>query len=390
MSSIDSLYLMNQRHTHSHDEHEEGEEACPSTSEYSGNINLRILSIFIILIASAIGVYLPIITSYYRKSAKHPIVKVIFFIARYFGQGVIFATAFIHLLFHANHALTSECLTGVWQEYPFAFAICMGAIFGVYLLEMVTRHYVERFSGIDAGMHGHGHLNSNEILKKDHLKQHDIHTYSSNENATNNKEVTEKQNDTVSDDISSKFEQFNELEKNGSDIDTLDESENTIKKILSYKNQLISVCILEFGVIFHSVFVGLTLGVAAGSEFKTLFCVLVFHQMFEGAAVGTRVVELGKKHMKAQNIFALMFSLTTPISIAIAVGVRHSLSMSSMTANIVTGVFDSISAGILIYNSFELLFMAFNEHRGNIKMKILAYLTTALGVAMMSLLGKWA
>src|SRR5699024_42937 len=53
-------------------------------------------------------------------------------------------------------------------------------------------------------------------------------------------------------------------------------------------SQIGGILFLEFGIIFHSVFVGLTLAVA-GDEFKTLYIVLVFHQLFEGLGLGTRL-----------------------------------------------------------------------------------------------------
>ena len=37
--------------------------------------------------------------------------------AKYFGSGVIIATAFIHLLSPAFEELGSECLVGTWAEY---------------------------------------------------------------------------------------------------------------------------------------------------------------------------------------------------------------------------------------------------------------------------------
>lgn len=51
--------------------------------------------------------------------------------------------------------------------------------------------------------------------------------------------------------------------------------------------QIVGVAILEFGVVLHSVFVGLTL--AVDPNFKVLFVVLVFHQTFEGLGVGSRL-----------------------------------------------------------------------------------------------------
>ena len=47
--------------------------------------------------------------------------------------------------------------------------------------------------------------------------------------------------------------------------------------------QLIAVAILEFGVISHSVFIGLTL--AVNEQFTTLFVVIIFHREFHGVSI---------------------------------------------------------------------------------------------------------
>lgn len=60
------------------------------------------------------------------------------------------------------------------------------------------------------------------------------------------------------------------------------------ERIEEYMAQLTSVFILEFGVVFHSIFIGLTLAVS-GDKFVTLYIVLVFHQMFEGLGLGSRL-----------------------------------------------------------------------------------------------------
>jgi zinc transporter 1/2/3 len=57
----------------------------------------------------------------------------------------------------------------------------------------------------------------------------------------------------------------------------------------SFRQQIAAFLILEFGVIFHSVIIGLNLG-TAGKEFSTLYPVLVFHQSFEGLGIGARMV----------------------------------------------------------------------------------------------------
>lgn len=46
---------------------------------------------------------------------------------------------------------------------------------------------------------------------------------------------------------------------------------------------------------------------------------------------------------------AVLYGLTTPIGIAVGLGVRTSYNPDSTTASIVSGVLDSFSAGILVY-----------------------------------------
>ena len=85
-----------------------------------------------------------------------------------------------------------------------------------------------------------------------------------------------------------------------------------------YASQLTAVFILEFGVIFHSIFIGLTLAVS-GEEFITLYIVLVFHQMFEGLGLGTRLAEVPWPASKRWTpyLLGLAYGLSTPIAIAI-------------------------------------------------------------------------
>jgi solute carrier family 39 (zinc transporter), member 1/2/3 len=118
----------------------------------------------------------------------------------------------------------------------------------------------------------------------------------------------------------------------------------------SYSAQMTAIFILEFGIIFHSIFVGLTLAVA-GEEFRVLYIVIVFHQTFEGLGLGSRLASIEWPATKRWTPYILgaAYSLSTPVSIAIGLGVRSTYSPGSQVALIVNGVFDSISAGILIY-----------------------------------------
>ena len=118
----------------------------------------------------------------------------------------------------------------------------------------------------------------------------------------------------------------------------------------AFAAQMTAIFILEFGVIFHSIFVGLTLAVA-GDEFRTLYIVLVFHQTFEGLGLGSRLAVAPWPRARRWVPYALgaAYALSTPIAIAVGLGVREAYAPGSQTALIANGVFDSISAGILIY-----------------------------------------
>jgi zinc transporter 1/2/3 len=164
----------------------------------------------------------------------------------------------------------------------------------------------------------------------------------------------------------------------------------------SYAAQLTAIAILEFGVIFHSVFIGLTLAVA-GEEFPTLYVVLVFHQTFEGLALGSRLasIEWPKSKRWTPYYLAIGYAISTPIAISIGLGVRQGFAPGSQTTLIVNGVFDSISAGILIYTGLvelmahEFMFSGYMQ-RAPLKEVLGAVATMAAGAGLMALLGKWA
>ena len=160
--------------------------------------------------------------------------------------------------------------------------------------------------------------------------------------------------------------------------------------------QMTGLFILEFGVIFHSIFIGLTLAVA-GEEFITLYIVLVFHQTFEGLGLGSRLATASwpKAKWYFPWVLGALYGFTTPVAVAAGLGVRSSLAPNSQNTRIINGCFDAISAGILIYTALvELMahdFMFNPEMRkGSMKMLLLAYLCMCVGAGLMALLGKWA
>jgi zinc transporter 1/2/3 len=172
-------------------------------------------------------------------------------------------------------------------------------------------------------------------------------------------------------------------------------SGDSVSTELAFRQQIAAFLILEFGVVFHSVIIGLNLGVV-GDEFSTLYPVLVFHQTFEGLGIGARlsVIPFPSRLRWMPWALCLAYGLTTPISVAIGLGLRYSYNGNSYTANVVSGVLDSTSAGILIYTGLvEMLARDFlyNPSRTRDRKRILFMLVSLyLGAGIMALLGKWA
>jgi zinc transporter 1/2/3 len=85
------------------------------------NLGLRIGALFIILATSAIGIFTPIalhkVSPYTKGSSRDWILTM----GKFFGTGVILATAFVHMLPEALENFSSPCLSAGWQSYS-AFA----------------------------------------------------------------------------------------------------------------------------------------------------------------------------------------------------------------------------------------------------------------------------
>jgi zinc transporter 1/2/3 len=159
--------------------------------------------------------------------------------------------------------------------------------------------------------------------------------------------------------------------------------------------QIIGIAILEFGVLLHSVLIGLTL--AVDPAFKVLFVVIIFHQTFEGLGLGSRLafIRLPPRYNYVPVTGAIIYGISTPIGIAAGLGIRSTYNPNTPTASIVSGVMDALSAGILIYTGLvELLAHEFLFNKETINAsngKLLYALTTMLlGCGIMALLGKWA
>jgi zinc transporter 1/2/3 len=133
-------------------------DACDSGNEFDGRMGLRISSIFVILVGSMFGAIFPIMAKRFGGRAWVP--PWAFFIAKYFGSGVIIATAFIHLLGPAEEALTDPCLTGPITEYSWVEGIILMTILVLFFVELMVMRFSRFGQGqlLDEEGHGHSHI----------------------------------------------------------------------------------------------------------------------------------------------------------------------------------------------------------------------------------------
>jgi zinc transporter 1/2/3 len=306
-----------------------------------------------------------------RRMRSSLVPEWVFFVAKYFGSGVIIATAFIHLLAPANEALGNECLTGVIVAYPWPEGIALMTIFLMFFLELMVMRYATFGAEHDHSHGGHVHgavpsSNSDVISFGENKRQDPEANMAINPHIRGEDHLGHQRDHTANGELSGDWEARGLIPE-------------------TYSAQLTALFILEFGVIFHSIFIGLTLAVA-GDEFVTLYIVLVFHQTFEGLGLGARLAEVAwpKSKRWTPYLLALAYGISTPIAIAIGLGVRESFSPEGRTTLLVNGVFDSISAGILIYTGLvelmahEFMFSPYMQ-KGPVSRTIKAFALMTIG-----------
>ncbi|CAF0871356.1 unnamed protein product [Didymodactylos carnosus] len=335
---------------------------------------LRIISIFVILFTSFLGASLSVATLRVKFLHLNPI---IINVGKFFGSGVVLATGFIHMLPTAMEALTDSCLPNSWKVYgAYAGLFSMIAVLTMQLIEFIAHQRYRNIGKVDVS------TNPEPPVVIEQCCNHDDHQTDQQDHKV---QFQEQQKSTIVKVEAEKIEFDNEHEGcfHGA---ALQESQQ--HKISTY--------LLEIGIATHSILIGIALGTTNGSEFVALFIAIIFHQFFEGIALGAQIARLNQTSLLPAICMVIFFAITTPIGIAIGIGIHASTySPKSTAALLVNGIFDSISAGILIYIALVNLIAAeFSNSRTfyvlRTRLKILYYVSLYMGVALMSIVALWA
>lgn len=157
----------------------------------------------------------------------------------------------------------------------------------------------------------------------------------------------------------------------------------------------VTVAILEVGVAIHSVIIGIALGTSSGPEFTTLLIALCFHQFFEGLALGSTISAAGYKSKVKSFLMGAIYAVTTPLGIAIGIALHSTWNENSPQGLLIQGIFDSCSAGILIYSALvEFLVNDITNSREfaeqSLSKQFVGFCCVYAGATTMAVIGKFA
>jgi zinc transporter 1/2/3 len=310
--------------------------------------SLHIAAIFIILVASAIGVALPLVPKYSKSLNSYPYFIIV---GKCAGAGVMLACSLVHMILPSTEALTNECVGLLNSSYPaFSYVFALIAVFVSHLIECILETIIPvgtdkaQFKEVEGGdREPHANPNPDGVFSVE----------------TKNRELAD-------DDAANQAKQI---------------SENLLA---------------EFSLSVHSIFIGIGLAISTGSDFISLLIALIFHQLLEGVALGCRLAD-SMMGFWYDVVFAAIFSISGPVGIIIGICTYRTMDQSSDTFIIAQGTLDGISGGLLLYSGFLLLLNDFSadmkkhcsgEHRNAKRIGMFAALW--IGAFGMSIIGAWA
>lgn len=355
---------------------------------------LKMLAIAAILILGVCGVATPLIGKkrrFLRTDSN------LFVSAKAFAAGVILATGFVHMLPDATEALTDACLPKYpWSKFPFSGFFAMIAALVTLLVDFVATQYYERkqekqipaalgdYVDIVTGseiVSAEVNENSGKVFGEEegggmHIVGMHAHAAHHSHNHPHGQEACEGHTK----------EHPNSHSHSHSHGFGGGDEENNIRHVVVSQ-------VLELGIVSHSIIIGLSLGVSQSPcTIKPLIGALSFHQFFEGFALGGCISQAQFSTVHS-TMMACFFAITTPVGIAVGTGLASFYNPNSPRALVIEGIFDSVSAGILVYMSLvDLIAADFLSKRMscNVRLQVASYVALFLGAGLMSSLALWA
>ncbi|KAG4087555.1 Zip-domain-containing protein [Neocallimastix lanati (nom. inval.)] len=371
-------------HDHDHEEEEEEER------EYG--IYVTIIGIVSVLICSLIGTVLPVLLknkSFFKEDT------ILFGSVKLFGTGVILGVAFIHMLSPANELLTSKYTYELFNEKytSFAGAFAIIGILITHFVQVYASHFLE-----DKHNHDHLHVHSSSECSNKVLKHEKSEIIKLEEGDITNNEDSYSSDETARDskDSNTNGKQWHEKNNKVSLVPAVDNcaaNQHEILHLMERKERQLVCYLLEIGISFHSVLIGIAFGLESHG-LVVLMIALMFHQFFEGVSLSSVFIEAHFKHIGSIIFMIILYSCTMPFGGVIGLILRSSLEPTSKIYITLQGIIDSMAAGVLIY---DILVNILSRHctsctwkNTNLIGKNIQLFSFYIGLFIIALIGVWA
>ncbi|KAG5971420.1 hypothetical protein E4U55_001227 [Claviceps digitariae] len=429
---------------------ETGKPECGGRQQGWYDTAAHVFALLLILVLSTLACGFPLLS---RQATTGKRQKNIIFYSQHIGTGVLLATAFVHLLPMAFESLTDPCLPYFFSQ---GYTPLPGLVAMVSAIMVVG---VESYLTARGAGHSHSHAHdffdhgdSDADGEFQTIALHDQPSMSGGRNrshrpgdlslddqdteasqglvagvsplpestptmATQTRKSPENEyNDTDADadadsDLDLDMEELDPApatsdsnNRNGvyaslTKPDTrVDRSEPPMlpKSPEEVRRQLLQCLLLEAGILFHSIFIGMAISVATGPAFVVFLVAISFHQSFEGLALGSRIAAIDfPKNSIRPWLMVLAYGLTTPLGQVIGLIVHTMYDPASMGGLLVVGFMNAISSGLLLYAGLVQLLAedfltekSYRVLRG--KKRLQAYLCVVGGALLMALVGAFA
>lgn len=264
------------------------------------NLGLHIFAVFLILTCGTCAASLPVLVKAFPKLAisQHAL-----FISRHFGTGVLIALAFAHLLPTAFENLWNECLPYFWTErYDAAPGfIAMVAALAVVLVEMGFSMYGIR----------HTHDSTVETEERPSSTSRYATIQVSSPSA---REVQQGDRAEAVFIFPNGGTKQGRADNGDTPTSSNEESDTESTPLLSHQKEqrmILQCLLLEAGILFHSVFIGLSISISTGTTFIALMIAIAFHQIFEGLALGARIAAIPSLRISSSKPWAMAFAVSS-------------------------------------------------------------------------------
>lgn len=305
----------------------------------ANTVTLRWIAAGVLLIVSFAGVGFPFLAMHTNQSLLE---ATWFQLTRVLCTGLVVGVALLHVLADAEEYLKPV------SDYPVADAAALGGIFLMVTIQELGMMCMKFLRGRASSKHTEDAPMEEGLLQADHSHGHS-HSYPSME------------------------------------LRDIDLTGKPFERLVVY--------MMEASIMVHSVLVGVALGVLQeGVAILSLGAALLFHQFFEGLALGAVAVKAGFGLQSSWHLF-LTFSLSCPGGVVLGIHFANQYDPQNHRQAWALGMLNALAAGTLLHIGLVELLpedFAHKNYHGHKPHPLARLLALFMGGTIMAILAIWA